>query len=149
MLHERIDKWCTDKKIMREEQIGGKKKSRPADHMFVLRTLIDTYNRTGKKLYTCFVDFQKAFDSVWRSGMIYKLLKYGLNMDYVKAIDSMYSKTSICLKMNNCLTPQFRTYCGVKQGCILSPKLFNLFINDIPSIFDSTLFSSITWQKIP
>ncbi len=147
MLNERIEKWDTENKIMSEQQIGCKKKCRPADHMLVLKTLIDTYNRTGKKLYTCFVDFQKAFDSVWRAGLIYKLLKYGMNKSIVKVIKNMYEKTSICLKMNDLVTPHFRTYCGVKQGCILSPKLFNLFINDIPDIFDKTCSPVLLGKK--
>ena len=138
MLNERVEKWSIDNKIICKEQIGFEKKSRPADHLLVLKTLIDIYNKKGKKLYTCFVDYQKAFDSVWRAGLFYKLLKYGMSRDIVNIIKNMYAKTSTCLKMGDEITPQFRTYCGVRQGCILSPKLFNLFINDIPGIFDDS-----------
>ena len=49
----------------------------------------------------------------------------------------MYSKTSQSLKINDELSRIFRTFRGVRQGCILSPKLFNLFINDLPDIFDN------------
>ena len=104
--------------------------------MFVLKTIIDEYRRSGKKLYTCFIDFQKAFDSVWRTGLLYKLLKYGLGVGLVKLIRNMYSKTTQSLKINGGLSRVFGTYRGVRQGCILSPKLFNLFINDLPDIFD-------------
>ncbi len=90
----------------------------------------------GKKLYACFVDFKKAFDSVWRLGMIYKLLKTGMNKNYVKLIQHMYEQTSQSLKINNGLSRPFETHRGVRQGCILSPRLFNLFINDLPGIFD-------------
>ncbi len=143
MLNERVEKWSMDNKIICKEQIGFEKKSRPADHLLVLKTLIDVYNKKGKKLFTCFVDYQKAFDSVWRAGLFHKLLKYGMNKDLVNIIKNMYDKTSTCLKMNDQITPQFRTYCGVRQGGILSPKLFNIFINDIPSIFDKSCSPAI------
>ena len=136
MMNERIGEWSTRNSIKAKEQIGFEKKTRPADHLFVLRTLVDSYKSQGKKLYACFVDFQKAFDSVWRTGLIYKLIKYGMNMDMIKLIRNMYEKTSQCLKINQNLTRSFKTYRGVRQGCILSPQLFNLFINDIPNIFD-------------
>ena len=94
MLNERVEKWSNENNIKRPEQIGFEKRARPADHLFVLKTLIDTYKGAKRKLYTCFVDFQKAFDSVWRAGLFYKLLKYGMNTELVNMIKNMYDKTS-------------------------------------------------------
>ena len=65
-----------------------------------------------------------------------KLLQYGVDVNMVKLIKNMYEKTSQMLKINGKVTSPFKTYKGVRQGCILSPRLFNLFINDIPEIFD-------------
>ena len=64
LINERLDKWSTTNKIQRAEQIGFKKKSRPSDHLLVLKTLVNHYTGSGRKLYACFVDFKKAFDSV-------------------------------------------------------------------------------------
>ena len=61
----------------------------------------------------------------------------GMNPNLVKVIQSMYNKTSQTLKINKGITRAFQTFRGVRQGCILSPRLFNLFINDIPKIFDN------------
>ena len=68
-------------------------------------------------------------------GLLYKLIIYGVNIGYIKLIKDMYDKTTQALRINNLMTRMFHTYKGVKQGCILSPKLFNLFINDLPDIF--------------
>ena len=91
-----------------------------------------------KPLFACFVDFQKAYDSVWRMGLYYKLLKNGVDVNIVRLVKNMYDKTSQTLKINGKVTAPFRTYKGVRQGCILSPRLFNMFINDLPEIFDQT-----------
>ena len=138
LINERMETWSKENNIIRDEQIGFEKKTRSADHLFVLKTIMDKYKSEGKKVYACFIDFQKAFDSVWRTGLLYKLIKSGLNMNTIKLIKNMYEKTSQTLKLNGGISKLFRTYKGVRQGCILSPKLFNLFINDIPNIFDNS-----------
>ena len=61
-----------------------------------------------------------------------------MNLNLIKLIKDMYDKTSQSLKINNTTTKEFKTYRGVRQGCIMSPRLFNLFINDIPAIFDDS-----------
>ena len=131
MINTRFDNLLEGKKIMKKEQIGFKRNSRPSDHLLVVKTLIDHYNSEGKKLYACFVDFQKAFDSVWRVGMYYKLINSGLDNNLIKLIKNMYDKSTQCLRFNNKISRKFSTKKGVKQGCILSPKLFNIFINDL------------------
>ena len=137
IINERFNIMITDQKLIGDYQIGFKKGTRPADHIFVLKSAIDKYLGDGKKIYACFVDYEKAYDNVWREGLYYKLIKSGVALDIVKMIRDMYNKNKQCLKMNGYLSDQFSSVKGVKQGCVLSPILFNIFINDLPKCFNS------------
>ena len=68
-----MQKKFDDNKVINETQIGFQPKARNSDHMFVLRTLIEKYQSLNCKLYVCFVDFEKAFDSAFHNIMFYKL----------------------------------------------------------------------------
>ena len=123
------------KKTINVCQIGFRKGYRTADHVFVLNTIINSYFKKGKNVYACFVDFSKAFDTVWRKGLLYKLMLNGLGYKFIKLIESMYQGIKCSVKLSNGTTPLFNSYVGLRQGCNLSPMLFNLFINDIFHIF--------------
>ena len=59
-----------------------------SDHLFTLRTLIDKHvtHTTKAKLFTCFIDFKKAFDSILHDGLFYKLLKYNFGGKFHKSM---------------------------------------------------------------
>ena len=65
---------------------------RATDHIFVLRTLLDKYvtHTTKSKLYTCFIDFKKAFDSVWHDGLLCKSLRYKIGVKFYDLIKTLY-----------------------------------------------------------
>ena len=50
---------------------------------------------------------------------------------------SMYSKDELAVKINNKMTEAFPCYTGVKQGCMLSPTLYNLYLSDLPEFLNS------------
>ena len=96
--------------------------------------------RTGRvkqneKIYSCFVDFSKAFDTIPRDLLFQKLLDYGINGKFFNNIKILYTNDNCCVKVGNKLTESFLANQGVKQGCILSPLLFNIFIADIVERF--------------
>ena len=111
-------------------QIGFRKGYRTADHVFVPNTIINSYFKKGKNVYACFVDFSKAFDTVWRKGLLYKLILNGLSYKFIKLIESMYQGIKCSVKLSNGTTPLFNSYVGLRQGCNLSPMLFNLFTRE-------------------
>ena len=80
ILNNRLDSFLLENSLIHESQIGFSKKACTSDHLFVLKCLIDKYiNDNHKKLYVCFVDFKKAFDTVIHSGIKYKLLQNNIN----------------------------------------------------------------------
>ena len=57
--------------------------------------------------------------------------QFGINGPFLNLIKALYSKVSSCVKINGKLSEWFDISCGVKQGCVLSPTLFSMFINDL------------------
>ena len=137
LLNNRIQSFCTENGLIHKNQIGFQKNCRTTDHIFTLKTLVKKYVTVGKeKLYTCFVDFQKAFDSVWHKGLFHKLSNNGISGKSLSLIFNLYNKTQCAIKRNNDITDFFRYSKGVRQGCPLSPILFNLYVNDLFNIID-------------
>ena len=133
ILNRRLLQFCDEKKIINKFQIGFLPKNRTADHILVLKTLIDTFKRRRKPLLLCFIDFKKAFDTVSHKGLYHKLRNMNISSKFINTVKSMYSQLIARVKINpTLLTDKFEIEVGTRQGCNLSPTLFNIFINDIP-----------------
>ena len=140
LLHKRLENFCESKGFISEEQGSSKTGSRTSDHLLIIRFLIDKYARKkGGKLFTCFVDLRKAFDTVPRIKLFHSLLKnYSIGGRFLKILKEMYTNNKIFVKLSDGLLKPFTTTISVKQGCVLSPILFNLYIDKICTIFDKS-----------
>ena len=85
----------------------------------------------GKTVICLFLDFEKAFDSVWKKGLIVKLFKLGFKGRFLKLIDNFLSSRKVRLKVNG-RTGESRESAefGLPQGSVLSPILFKIFMMD-------------------
>ena len=117
-------------------QAGFKSNSRTTDNIFILCAIIDKQRCLSKPLYTCFVDFTKAFDYIDRTALYYKLLNRGIDGNLLTIIRSMFSKAECRVKWDSRISDILKSEYGVLQGGMLSPKLFTEFLQDISATFD-------------
>ena len=137
-LQSRLNKYIEIHNILNPEQFGLRPNARTTDSLFILRQLLHKYTKQHEKLYVGFIDYEKAFDSAWQSGMIHKLQKEGIQGKFLKVIKSMYSSIRSCVKVNQNtprMTESFLCNKGIRQGDGLRPVLFCLFLNDLPEYF--------------
>ena len=85
----------------------------------------------GKETFLCFIYYKKAFDSVDRNLLLYKLSNIGVSGHMYSAISSLYSNPKSRVILQDYSTDYFDCPVGVKQGDCLSPTLFAIFINDL------------------
>lgn len=136
ILLKRLTRYIEEKKLLSPNQIGFLKGKSTADHIFLIQTLIEKVVKKGKcKLYVAYIDFKKAYDTVNRDLLLQRLKHLGINGIFLKNIESMYEKTMYSIKINKGYLDAIDSNLGLKQGCPLSPMLFNLYIDDIDSIF--------------
>ena len=131
VINARLLEYVDTKNVLSYNQIGFKQNSRTSDHILTLKSIIDFQKSKKKKVFAAFIDLRKAFDTVWRDGLFYKILLNGINGRVYNIIRSMYTDNICKIKFANGLSKQFPSTCGVKQGDVLSPILFNLFIDDL------------------
>jgi hypothetical protein len=90
--------------------------------------------RTAKlTTYACFIDIKKAYDTVWHAGLMAKLQRCGIHGSMYRALGSLYAGCESTIRLGAQLgfTDFFPIETGVRQGCILSPLLYSLWINDL------------------
>ena len=119
--------------IIAEEQAGFRAGRSTTEQIFNLRILYEKYLQHQQNLYHVFIDFKKAFDRVWHAALWATMRKYNISANLVRTIEQLYDKATSAVQMNGSIGEWFRTTVGVRQGCLLSPTLFNIFLERIMS----------------
>ena len=101
----------------------GVPQSRSSTYAFSVRNISSTYH--------VFVDFKKAFDRVWHAALWATMKKYNISTNLIQVIKNLYNKATSAVLFNGSIGDWFRTTIGVRQGCLLSPTLFNIFLERI------------------
>ena len=117
--------------ILSEEQAGFRPSRSTIDQIFTLRRLSEKYIDANRNLFLCYIDFKKAFDSIWRKGLWRVMRSMGYPEKIVRILESLYRETFSAVRIGASLSEWFETIVGVLQGCILSPLLFNIFLEVI------------------
>lgn len=92
----------------------------------MLGTLQDQHRQRGQRIWTCFVDFRKAYDTVPRDRVWTKLATCSLYGAWLRAVHALYANVPISVRTAAGLSPCFQATIGLKQGCPLSLTLFGL-----------------------
>ena len=136
VVRKRLTDQVEAKNILCIDQAGFRRDREVLDHMY---TLTETLNRRARMpkyaedTHLMFIDLQKAYDKVDRRLLLAKLKFYGVEGQMLGLLSSYYEGDRICIKdgTDGQTTRAAPITCGVKQGCPLSPILFNLFLNDL------------------
>ena len=118
ILNTRLNEYLTENNIIDKTQIGFQKKARTSYHMFVLHTLMEKYTKQNTlKLYTCAIDFRKAFDSILHQVLFLNLQRIGINSPFYNIVKNMYADNILrMIKIGQGLTDEFLSELGVRQG---------------------------------
>ena len=118
-------------KILLEQQSGFRKGRGTTDQIFCVRQMIEKHIEHQDPLYMAFIDLKKAYDSVSRSLLMSILRAEGLPEKLVVLIEKLYARTSLKIRLKQEVGRGVDISTGVRQGCVISPVLFNLFLNFI------------------
>ncbi|KAL2088694.1 hypothetical protein ACEWY4_015593 [Coilia grayii] len=118
--------------ILPESQCGFRPTRGTSDMIFTARQLQEKCREQHLPLYTAFIDLTKAFDSVNRTALWRALSKIGCPNKYLKILRMLHDDMTVTVVGNSgCETAPFKVHTGVKQGCVIAPTLFSIFISTI------------------
>jgi len=140
LISKALNHTVEDKQIVPNSQFGFKKSHSTVHAMNKLVTDIQWNLNAKKPTGACAIDTEKAFDSVWTNGLIYKLKGLDFPPHIINIIDSMLSDRKFVIAMGQTITERiFKMKNGLPQGTITAPTLYNIFTHDILLGIDNAL----------
>lgn len=132
ILLKRLTAWAERYSILNEYQAGFRQGYSTVDNIFNLSSIAHIYIKSMKKrLYAFFVDLKAAFDTIPRQALFYKLYSIGISSKIINTIRQFYTNTKSAVWNGEHTSEYFEVLHGVRQGCVLSPMLFSLYVNDM------------------
>ena len=124
----RLSAYCEAKGLLPEEQCGFRPNRSTTDMMFVVRRLQETRRKAGVSPHMCFIDLQKPYDTVDRTLLWQVLTRTGVPPQMLAVIQQFHDGMRACVRPDDGVCSDwFEVEQGLRQGCLLSPLLFNIF----------------------
>ncbi len=121
VIEARVREFCERKGILDVSQFGFRKGKASRDGLFVLNEIIE--GRGGERIFAGFMDISKAYPSVWRRGLWWKLRKLGIEGKMWRVLMSLYVKSEVGVRVGGRVDDWYEEFVGVREGCVVSPLL--------------------------
>lgn len=128
ILHNRIYKKC--ERNVSENQFGFRAGMGTREALFRIQVLVQNCLDVKKDVFMCFIDYEKAFDRVRHGKLIEILRKTDVDED-IRCIENLYWYQRAHVKTQSFRTEDIRIRREVRQSCVLSPRLFNMYSEEI------------------
>ena len=138
IIYCRLLDWLNLNSILPDTQFGFRQNKSTEQAAVILIEEVKRRIATYKSCYVCFVDYQKAFDTVDRTLLFQKLANLGLSQHFTTLLYNIYKENLIQVSSDNCLSDPITQNLGVPQGDKLSPILFSIFIADLSKVLSDT-----------
>ncbi len=148
VLNARLNIWIESNNVLSDSQFGFRSGRSTVDAIFVLNAIVKKKKNDKGRLYCAFVDLKKAFDSIYLNGLWFKLFKIGVNGKMLNIVRGMYDKVKSCIKGCKSYSDFFECAVGLKQGEVLSPVLFALFVEDLELFLQNEPDSGFSFDDI-
>ncbi|KAI8420615.1 hypothetical protein MSG28_007859 [Choristoneura fumiferana] len=122
------------------EQAGFRKGFSTIDHIHTLRQIIQKTEEYNRPLCLAFVDYEKAFDSIETWAVLQSLQRCHIDYRYIEVLKSLYSSATMSIRLQDESTQPIQLQRGVRQGDVISPKLFTNALEDVFKLLDWNRF---------
>ena len=131
LVNNRLVWYLESKNLLNNAQTGFRQSRSTIDQITKLQDRIYKYNKNKGVTVGVFLDFEKAYDMIWRPGLMYKIKKMGITGNMFQFINSFVDGRTFQVKVGTSLSNTFELKNGTPQGSIISPTLFLIMINDL------------------
>ena len=130
ILATRIKSYIDVNGLLGDEQEGFRSKRNTTRSLYRLHLMLENAKRSRLPTALLNIDLEKAFDSVWVDGLLFKLLEHNISGKMYQIIKSFLKTRVASIELSGYKSPKFQIDIGVPQGSVLSPLLFIIFLND-------------------
>ena len=138
LINQHLVKALTEKQFINNAQAGFSKGRSSQEHLFRLAQGVSNGFKERNCTVALFVDVKAAFDSVWVNGLKHKIRQIGLPVQLEKLLFSFLDNRSLRVFIDGSWSDVVNLGAGTPQGSSLSPTLYLIFVNDLPSSLDQS-----------
>ena len=129
-------------------QFGFKAKHGTDMAIYLIKETLTKYVECNSLVFMCLLDASKAFDRVHHGKLFGKLIDRGVPYYIVRILAYWYAEQNLCVTWGPCISGKFRTTNGVRQGSVISPLLYNVYVDQLSERLNDLPIGCVVGDKV-